>query len=769
MATTAELLERCLSFLTLVPKESVAESAASKALSEAFSAVVEDSAASAPSSPREPETPPLVVKTEYIDITEWLQAKTAEFPDGRMVRPDSLRLLEAMNSIEIMDAKMDNGLQEASGHIMLAKEAIELGWVPADTTLSTASVVELWDRLVRALATFLTGKGTIMESVMCCHYVCELKSSVIRTPQMFAFCALVLKIASHARKLIMSSSIGQEEDFQHPDLGFKYANNLPDEDLLSLLDSVQLDLVEKIRSESSSSSSASSLDPLEKLQTQLLSEYIKLLRVLYSLVVICQTNTFKIAEVLALIKAGQVAVKEKTAMEDKVQEAAEKLAVEERNQREDTVNKQVEAIWEQLVLRRLVTHVGMRSPEIISTQESTLFFQSIFDQIITIQQLDPKTHTLDHCFEFVLKFSTRIPSILSRSIMMRFLTMDDKILGQTHASAAKTALQRFGVSDRVLQSEKTVLLLENISKTFLTVIRMLFHNRARQHRLSSFVFQELNLLMQHTRTIDFSIFQQPVLYADLPEPVVHPINLSTWVLNIITQLMTHFFELGFELELYRPDDLMMVYWYYDYVLQRRHLVTTFAKRNKKQANSRAATKKSKIKKPLKVQEVEPSPEMLFGLACQALTRAYLRHLAALSLLTGETPDTLALGSKRLSNVEMRFNHRFQSFHMLEYPAPLFYNHFKQATDLTNRNLNVKDLFSYATDRYKEAEGFLAKILTFAKVDQSVKDAIPNIKRICVTNAVQISLLQRKTPEQQKAVRPQFDYSLHNQFPIVKIL
>ncbi len=65
-----------------------------------------------------------------------------------------------------------------------------------------------------------------------------------------------------------------------------------------------------------------------------------------------------------------------------------------------------------------------------------------------------------------------------------------------------------------------------------------------------------------------------------------------------------------------------------------------------------------------------------------------QHLAALSLLTGETPDTLALGSKRLSNIEMRFNHRFQSFHMLEYPAPLFYNHFKQATDLTNRNLNV---------------------------------------------------------------------------------
>lgn len=105
-------------------------------------------------------------------------------------------------------------------------------------------------------------------------------------------------------------------------------------------------------------------------------------------------------------------------MQDKVQEAAEKLAVEERNEREETVNKQVEAIWEQLVLRRLVTHVGMRSPEIISTQESTLFFQNLFDQIITIQQLDPKTHTLDHVFEFVLKFSTRIPSILSRAIMM---------------------------------------------------------------------------------------------------------------------------------------------------------------------------------------------------------------------------------------------------------------------------------------------------------------------------------------------------------------
>lgn len=97
-------------------------------------------------------------------------------------------------------------------------------------------------------------------------------------------------------------------------------------------------------------------------------------------------------------------------------------------------------------------------------------------------------------------------------------------------------------------------------QAFLTVIRMLFHNRARQHRLSSFVFQELNQLMQHTRAIDFSIFQQPVLFADLPEPPVHPINLSTWVLNIITQLMTHFFELGFELELFRPDDLMMVYW-----------------------------------------------------------------------------------------------------------------------------------------------------------------------------------------------------------------
>lgn len=64
--------------------------------------------------------------------------------------------------------------------------------------------------------------------------------------------------------------------------------------------------------------------------------------------------------------------------------------------------------------------------------------------------------------------------------------------------------------------------------------------------------------------------------------------------------------------------------YYDYVLQRKHLVSTFAKRNKKQANSRIASKKSKIKKPTKIQEVDPTPDMLFDLACQALTRAYLR-------------------------------------------------------------------------------------------------------------------------------------------------
>ncbi len=112
------------------------------------------------------------------------------------------------------------------------------------------------------------------------------------------------------------------------------------------------------------------------------------------------------------------------------------------------------------------------------------------------------------------------------------------------------------------------------------------------------------------------------------------------------------------------------------------------------------------------------------------------------------------GYKRLSNQEMRFNHRFQAFHNLEYPIALFYNHFQQATNLSNRSLLVcfffvqfppirrlggrrdsrpskdKDLFSFATDRYKEAEGFLAKILTFAKADQSIKDIIPNIKRVC---------------------------------------
>jgi len=45
------------------------------------------------------------------------------------------------SNAQIMDVKMDNGIKEASANIMLAKEAIEMGWVPVDSSLTVPSIV----------------------------------------------------------------------------------------------------------------------------------------------------------------------------------------------------------------------------------------------------------------------------------------------------------------------------------------------------------------------------------------------------------------------------------------------------------------------------------------------------------------------------------------------------------------------------------------------------------------------------------------------------
>jgi hypothetical protein len=272
---------------------------------------------------------------------------------------------------------------------------------------------------------------------------------------------------------------------------------------------------------------------------------------------------------------------------------------------------------------------------------------------------------------------------------------------------------------------------------------------------------------------------------------------EVWSGAVLVRAMLAHLTLGFELELYLPHELSMVYWYQEYlteVLQgklrvaERSLAAHLDAAAEAEASARAAAKKSEEKRRKGKKgalhedgDVMNGDESVYGVsnstrvflaetrteghvleAHKAMCKGMLRFTAGLS--ASERSWRPARGD--FTDAEQTFWQRFGIFHAVRDPAPLAHADFEQYVRLGD-GVTADRLFELAAECFAGARAWCKKLLELpaGALSRARAEDLAGLDKTAAANAA-AARLAMVAP----AMRAEFAFAAHHPtFPTVKLV
>ncbi|KAL2929765.1 N-alpha-acetyltransferase 35 NatC auxiliary subunit [Bienertia sinuspersici] len=204
--------------------------------------------------------------TVWADVSHLLSSACNELRDGELIHGDNFSLFAAMSALEIMDPKMDSGMENGRYHSV--DEAIENGAAPIplsfDKTEDVLCILDIMDHLLACEATWHKGHS-LAQTVFSCIYLLRLDRTSSH-PLLHSFCRLIRATCNAVISVVSEARTHEEEDL------FTMAYGLPlggdkDERFLSTLNAVEETLCRQMRACKSPSAKKSVVEDQEPLQT----------------------------------------------------------------------------------------------------------------------------------------------------------------------------------------------------------------------------------------------------------------------------------------------------------------------------------------------------------------------------------------------------------------------------------------------------------------------------------------------------------------------
>ncbi|XP_063050959.1 N-alpha-acetyltransferase 35, NatC auxiliary subunit isoform X2 [Engraulis encrasicolus] len=698
----------------------------------------------------------------WVDITQDFKASCRELNLGELLHDKLFGLFEAMSAIEMMDPKMDAGMigNQVNRKVLNFEQAVKEGAIRI-RDLSLPELIGIIDTCFCCLITWLEGHS-LAQTVFTCLYVHN--PEPIQDPPLKAFCLGLLKLCDIARDKINKAAVFEEEDFQAMTYGFKMANNVTDLRVTGMLKDVEDDLQRRVKS--TRSRQGEDRDPeveLEHQQCLALFSRVKFTRLLLTaLIAFTKKETSAVSEAQKLMS-----------------QAADLLpaihsTIHHGNQPHNDTSKGDHPImmgFEPLVNQRLLPPTFPRYAKIMKREEMVEYFSRLIQRIITVCNIITNTN-LHSILDFFCEFSEQSPCVLSRSLLQTTFLIDNKKVFGTHLmqDLIKDALRSF-VSPPVLSSKCSLYnnpqakdyidsFLTHCSRPFCSLIQIHGHNRARQRDKLGHILEEFATLQDEAEKVDAALHS---LLLKLEPGRQHLACVGTWVLYHSLRIMILYLLSGFELELYSTHEYYYIYWYLSEFLY-AWLMSTLSRADSSQmAEERIleeqqkgrSSKKSKNRK----KKARPlGKEITMSQAYQNMCAGMYKTMIALDMDGKVRKPQFELDSE-----QVRYEHRFAPFNSVVTPPPVHYIQFKEMSDLKKYSPPPQsaDLYMAASKHFQQAKLILENITCpDEEVNRILKVAKPNI--------VVMKLLAGGHKKETKAM-PEFDFSTHKYFPVVKII
>ncbi|KAH8261515.1 hypothetical protein KR044_010547, partial [Drosophila immigrans] len=710
----------------------------------------------------------------WVDVTQEFHEACAELLPGELAQDMLFGLFEAMSAIEIMDPKMDVGMGFDKFDLPPPsfEAAVAMGAIKLDG-LEPAELIGVFDALFACLVSWLEGNSMdqVLFTCLYLHAPSQIQDKALRV-----FCIAVRNLIVVIKNIIILAAVNEEEDFQlYGNSALLAAEKAQPATIAGQLKDVEDELVRKCKK----------LPPAEDQNLMAVVHRLRFMRHLFQAI-------YQV-ELMASAESAEEAVNE---IYKNLNVASELLPLIKR-----TIERGTQPVEGSEAPNPMgfSPRIHDRSqpptfPRSIKIRERPASYQFLEEMVARFKYACKVIRHKDYysALNFFIEYSRKSGHcILSRSVLQNLFSSSIRLAHgkQSMKRFLRHSVQAFNsppvlnLKHPVASDPKVQQHLESFFRycinmnTFNQFIRLCGFNRARQRDKLAHLIENFDPLQVDAVRLD-SVMNQLAneramegneLHATA---LKHSTHFSTWVLYNCFRAMLIYLMSGFELELYAVHEFLYIYWYpYEFLVG--FLVSALTRtenillaqeeyaehQSKLQVNGSgggAGGKNRKAAKPKKnkKQQRPYRQEIIYYHALLSLCGGMYKAMGALT-----KDGRVRLPMSKFDNEEIRYNRRFAPFVPLTSPPPVSYGEFKSIRDHMMLS-SVEELYSVAAKHFDQARNVLESI-------QNPEQEILDLLQIARTNFVVMNVLARGHQKEVKR-QPEFDFSKHSYFPIMKL-
>ncbi|XP_038208428.1 N-alpha-acetyltransferase 35, NatC auxiliary subunit isoform X1 [Zerene cesonia] len=701
------------------------------------------------------------VTYNWVDITSDFFKHIQDLQLGELLHDGHLfGLFEAMSAIEMMDPKMDAGMMCNRGNPkpLNFQQAVACGKLKIDD-LEPSELIGIIDATMACIVSWLEGHS-LAQTVFTNLYLHQPYSIPNKTLK--AYCIAVYKLLDCIRDCINKAQVFEEEDFLPVGYGYRLGSNPQSGNSYDAsLEVTEQKCIAMLREqEEELNKKAKSIEDEANNGWAALAARIRFTRMFYqALLLITKRDSQSGADCVALLNGCSDMMKVIIKTAGKGTQPVENS---------DAPNPMG---FEPMINQRLLPPTFPRYTRIKPRPEALQYFDELVTRLRHAWKITSCTnfHT---ALDFFMEFSRQRACILSRSaLQLLYLSPSPASMasmaqgalntptGQTRPHHVFIEILRDSVKCFVNPPALTAKsgtgapparefvenFLARCVRPFAVLLQVCGHNRARQRDKLAMLLDEFAALQEEAESVDALVSGAA---GTAPRAC-----FGTWILYHVLRVMIAYLLSGLELELYSVHEYHYIFWYlYEFLYG--WLVSALGRAEGLSGEAgRRCEKKSGARKLKK----RARPYAREGLLCQVLQNmcgGYYKALVAFKL-----QGKIRQPQSQFDNEAVRYKHRFAPLSVLT-PPQVHYHEFCEMTQPLQYE-NPVILYFGGCKHFQQARNLLETITT---PDQEVTDLL----KVAKTNFIVLKLLA-DGHKKDSTTQPEFDFSVHRHFPIIKLV
>lgn len=686
----------------------------------------------------------------WVNVTSDFLNAVQELELGELLHDEMFGLFEAMSAIEMMDPKMDAGMlcNRGTKKAKSFNEAVKDGSLKLND-LTNSEIIGIIDTTLSCIVSWLEGHS-LAQTVFTNLYLHE--PYFIKDRTLKAFSIAVYKLLEVIKDYINKAVVYEEEDFQPMQYNYHLNPDISELRVIGMLKEVE-EIHKKVKYKNITEASDIS-------ESAAIYARINFIRVFYQcLITLTQKKDVVDCNNRLLNAASEMlSVMRKTI----------NLGIQSESESTQIMG------FDPLVNQRLLPPTFPRYTKIKPRDEALQYFDEMIDRFKALLKIQSIT-SLHLALDFFIEFSKGSPCILSRSALQLLYTGSNSVLLNSNPSVFKEILKEAAktfISPPALMSKSVLCnnqqakiyietFFTHCTRPFANLLQLCGHNRARQRDKLAHLLEEFAALQDEAERVDAYLHNISV---NLTWSRPHLACFGTWILYHSLKIMIMYLLSGFELELYSTHEYYYIYWYlYEFLYG--WLVSALTRADSFLVEQELITELQKTKnnkKKSKSNKKKPRPynkDILYYQALQHMCGGYYKALMGFRL-----DEKLAMPHPQFDSEQVRYEHRFAPFQNLMTPPPVQYQEFRDLISLNRYPQQPVDsmyLYIAGCKHFHQARQLL-------ETNQIPDPEILELLKISKTNFVVLKLLAGGH-KKDSIIPPDFDFSLHKHFPIIKLI